>query len=101
MLKKRVYEDLLGRGSRILFRTRSIDLSCCLNLLDVFFGPVADTRHERAQRSSKRGQRVLDLWRNTGVNAASNDAVPLQIAECLRQNFLRNAIHGSPELNEP
>ena len=71
-----------------------------LNLLDVRFSPNADAFDQTAQGASEASQRVLDLGGNAGIDAPAHDAVALESAQRVGQDFLRNPVHRTPKLRE-
>jgi uncharacterized protein YbjT (DUF2867 family) len=76
-------------------------LARSLHLLDVCFGPTADSFNQIAQGPSQGGERVLYLWRNAGIDPARHDSVSLQAAQYVGQDFLRYPVYRSPQLSEP
>jgi len=56
---------------------------------------------ERGAKSlSPGGERILDLWRNLGMNDPSHHAVALQLPELLREHLLRDVGNRAFEVRE-
>ena len=68
-----------------------------MNFGQVGFRPSVESEEGVRELPAERGQRIVDAGRHDGIHRAANQAIPLQVSECLRQHLLGDAVNPPME----
>lgn len=91
----------LVRRYGLVFCSGVVGLSSSLDVVEVIFGPAAESIGRTDEGGSEIGEGVVDPGRDSRIETTSNQSVPLQITERLGEHLLRDAVDGTAQLAEP